>query len=210
MKDIINIFIIILFVTFFVGCNSISQNPIKGAEDLTKQLIDCQQTGDTNKAHKILFTYWTTYNGKEKKKFLKALNNNLIDHDAVVTFLLQPSFITYPMFETYLKNIFNIELELGQKTPGINAASKGLLLGSLLTDYDKRDETEKAYSVLSTMTTKLKELSELERLEFFYAFQYYIKECGEDGKRAHKMILKTKVTDFMLLAVEYTIDFEEQ
>ncbi|HAU86949.1 MAG TPA: hypothetical protein DCW90_16105 [Lachnospiraceae bacterium] len=208
-------FIIVLFTTILNGCNSINHNPVEGAKDLTVLLLKHQQSENLNKAHELLAEYWAAYNNEEKKEFLQVLNDNLMEHDDIVDFLVQPSFIKYPMFGVYLKTMFDLEVDLGKKTPGVNAASKGLLFGSILSEYDKNNEIDKAYNVVSTMYGKLKDSSELERLEFFYAFRRFTKEGGESGDRAYKLLLKLNtlnkgsITDFLMLALESTIDFEE-
>lgn len=208
-------FIIALFVVILTGCNSINHDPVEGAKDLTVLLQKYQQTGNLNDAHELLTEYWAAYDGEGKKEFLKSFNDNLMEHDDIVDFLVQPSFIKYPMLGVYLRNMFDLEVDLGKKTPGVNAASKGLLFGSILSEYDKNNETDKAYNVVITMYDKLKNSSELERLEFFYAFRRFTKEGGEPGDRAYKLLLKLNtlnkgaITDFLMLALESTVDFEE-
>lgn len=216
INDIIKIFIIALIVAVFSGCNSINHNPVEGAKDLTVLLQECQQSGNLDKAHELLTEYWAVYDEGEKKEFLKALNDNLLEYNKVVDFLVQPSFIKYPMFGVYLKNMFDLEVNIGKKRPGVNAASKGLLFGSILSEYDKNNEIDKAYNVVSTMYSKLKNSSKLEQLEFFYAFRLFIREGGDAGDRAYRLLLKLKplnnnfITDFLMFALESTVDFEEQ
>ena len=216
MNSIVKIFIIALFVAMFTGCNHINHNPEEGAKDLTVLLQKYQQSENLDGAHELLAEYWATYDGEEKKVFLKTLNDNLMEHDDIVDFLIQPSFIKYPMFGIYLKNMFDLEVNLGKEKPGINAASKGLLFGLILSDYDKNNEINKAYDVVYTMYDKLKNFSELERLEFFYAFRCFTKEGGDAGDRAYKLLLKLKtlnnefIIKFLEFALESTVNFEEQ
>lgn len=215
MNNTVKVFVIALFVAVLTGCNSISNDPVEGAKDLTNQLQKYQQSDNIDVVHDLLTEYWAAYEGERKKDFLKALNDNLMEHDDVVDFLVQPSFIKYPMLGVYLKNMFDLEVDLGKKTPGVNAASKGLLFGAILYEYDKKNETDKAYNVVSMMYSKLKDSSKLERLEFFYAFRRFTKEGGEAGDRAYKLLLRLRtlnsnfITDFYMLAIESTVDFNE-
>lgn len=216
MNSTVKVFVIALVVSVLTGCNSISNDPIEGAKDLTGLLQKCQQSEKLDDAHELLTEYWAAYEGEEKKEFIKALNDNLMERDDVVDFLVQPSFIEYPMFGVYLKNMFDLEVDLAKKTPGVNAASKGLLFGSILSDYAKNDETDKAYDVVSTVYGKLKDSSELERLEFFYAFRCFTKDGGDAGNRAFKLLLRLRtldnefITDFYMLAIGSSVDFNEQ
>lgn len=204
-------FVVASLLTTFVGCNSISSDPEKGAEELTELLIHSEESNNIKEAHEFLSRYWDAYAEKERNVFLLALYNKLISQDKIVYFIASQDFHTYPLCGMYLQNILQTQLSLAIEKPSSNWASKGILFGSILADYADSRDISKASELIIRTHDNLKSTAILNRIVFFYTFQHYIKDSGLSGQKAFKLISElrtTEIDNFKLLAIESTIDFD--
>lgn len=95
-------FVVASLLTTFVGCNSVSSDPEKGAEELTELLIHSEDSNNIKEAHGFLSRYWDAYAEKERNVSLLALYNKLISQDKIVYFIASQDFHTYPLCGMYL------------------------------------------------------------------------------------------------------------
>lgn len=209
MKIFIN-FTIACMLAILTGCNSISSDPIKGAEELTQLLIHSEESANIKETHELLSRYWDAYVDNNRTKFLIALHHNLVGEDKLVKYIVSQDFHSYPMCGTYMENILKIQHNLAMKEPSSNWASKGILFGSILADYADSGEEQKASDLIIRTYENLKNAPLLNQIEFFYTFQQFINTSGLQGQKAFNLLNElnfSELTEFKLLAVESVIDF---
>lgn len=205
------------------ACHHVSDNPKDGADDLFKQLTKLSQSGDVDKAHDVMLEYWQKYSDKDSETFILRLRENLMTNDDVVNFIAEPDFKTYPIFGTYFKELHKVaKKEAMQNLSDIadsndksaynsSAASKGLLLGSLLANYYDENNMAGANEILETTYYNVRNESFMYRIEFAAALEAFIKESGEPGQKAFEMISQSNsdiATDFKLMLLESSLVYD--
>ena len=204
-------YLIILLPLLFVGCKTIDKDPVKGANDLYIQLTKYASSNNLDEAHEELSRYWNTYDDNNRKIFLFTLRGNLLTDDKVVNFIVEPSFVTYPMCGAYMKAILDLAHQDALNSPSTSPASKGIIFGSLLSDYAETNNILEAEELITSTLKNLQRSTELTRNEFFDSFGRFIKNSGDPGIRAYQFMQHLESKDwysFMRLSLESTLDFE--
>ncbi len=195
-----------------VSCQSISNDPIKGANDLSNELQSFANNNDCEGANKLLSKYLNAYQGKNKAMFLLALRGNLIANDRVVNFIADADFHKFPMLGNTMKELQQIAFNDAINEPNASSpALKGIMFGVIMADYAKDNNTDEAYKTIAQTYRNLQNTTELSRIEFFASFKQFMQTSGDTGKQAFQFLNKLdspEYTAFQRLALESCIASE--
>lgn len=195
-----------------VSCQSISSDPVTGANDLSTELQSLSNKNDCEGANKVLSDYLNAYQGENKKIFLLALRGNLIANDRVVNFIVDADFHKFPMLGNTMKELQKVAFNEALNEPNSSSpASKGIMFGVIMADYAKENNTEEAYATIAKTYNNLQITTELSRIEFFASFMQFMKTSGDTGKQAFQLLNQLEspeYTAFQKMALESLIDYD--
>ena len=195
-----------------VSCQPISNDPVKGANDLSDELQSFANNNDCEGANKLLSKYLKAYHGKNKIMFLFALRGNLIANDRVVNFIADADFHKFPMLGNTLKKLQEIAYADAINEPNASSpASKGIMFGVIMADYAKENNTDEAYKTITQTFRNLQNTTELSRIEFFSSFKQFIQTSGDTGQQVFQFLNKLdspEYTAFQRLALDSFIVYE--
>lgn len=195
-----------------VSCQSISTDPIKGADDLNTKLSSLANKNDCEAANQLLSEYLKAYQDKDKTMFLLALRGNLMANDNVVNFIADADFHKFPMLGNTMKELQQVAFADAINEPkATSPASKGIMFGVIMADYAKENNTEAAYETISQTYKNLQNTTELSRIEFFASFMQFMQTSGEPGKQAFQLLKQLgspEYTAFQKMALESLIDYD--
>ena len=211
------------FLLCLSACHNVSNNPKDGADDLFKQLTKLFDSGNVDKAHDVMLEYWQKYSGEDSEIFVLRLRDKFMTNDNVVSFLIGHDSKQYPIFDNYfqefqklakkeaLENLNNVADSNNKSDYNPSAASKALLLGSLLANYYDSNNFSGADEILATTYNNVSSESFMYRIEFACALDDFLRNSGDLGKKAVEMISQLNsntATDFKLLLLENTLIYE--
>lgn len=206
------ILLIMMLMIMAVSCQSISNDPIKGANDLSNELQSLANRNDCGDANKLLSKYLNAYQGKNKAMFLLALRGNLIANDRIVNFIANADFHKFPMLGNTMKELQQIAFNDAINEPNASSpASKGIMFGVIMADYAKENNTDEAYKIIAQTYRNLQNTTELSRIEFFSSFKQFIQTSGDTGQQAFQFLNQLdshEYTAFQRMALESLIDYE--
>lgn len=169
MKSLYFSLISLLLITV-TSCNSISSNPIEGAEQLKKELSQFAKSDNLQEFNITLSKYWNAYPEDQRTKFLLAFRGEIIANDTIVSILANSDTKTYPMCETYLKSILDFEYNIALSNLGEIAKSNdknsfisspsahAILLCSLLANHAEKRIKTKHIKILKLLIITLNHL----------------------------------------------------
>lgn len=211
MMNVLQNLIYALLCIFLMGCIKVNPDPIKGADRLCGELQSYVESNKHKEVVEKLSDYWEAYQGEDRTLFFLALRGNLMGRDNIVNFIADADFHTYPIYETYMKNLQEVAFREAIQNPNANSpASKGILFGSLLANYAEDNSFDDAYNIIELSYNHLKNAPELEKIEFFTSFQQFMKTSGEPGIKAFNLLNSLHsptYTSFQRLALESMIDY---
>lgn len=195
-----------------VSCQSISNDPVKGANDLINELQSLANRNDCEDANKLLSEYLNAYKDQNRIMFLLALRGNLMANDKVVSFIAEADFHKFPMLGKTMKELQQIAfIDTIDEPNASSPASKGIMFGVIMADYAKENNTEAAYETISQTYKNLQNTTELSRIEFFASFRQFMQTSGEPGKQAFQLLNQldsSEYTAFKKMALESLIDYD--
>lgn len=201
-----------MLVIMAVSCQSISSDPVKGANDLSNELQSLAYRNDCEDANKLLSEYLNAYQGQDRIMFLLALRGNLMANDKVVNFIAKGDFHKFPMLGNTLKELQQIAFNDAINEPNASSpASKGIMFGVIMADYAKENDTDEAYKTIAQTFMNLQNTTELSRIEFFSSFKQFIQTSGDTGQQVFQFLNKLdspEYTAFQRLALESFIVYE--
>lgn len=203
---------IMMLMIMAVSCQSISSDPVKGANDLSNEIQSLAYRNDCEDANKLLSEYLNAYQGQDRIMFLLALRGNLMANDKVVNFIAEGDFHKFPMLGNTLKELQQIAFNDAINKPNASSpASKGIMFGVIIADYAKENNTEAAYEIIAQTYKNLQNTTELSRIEFFASFMQFMQTSGEPGKQAFRLLNQLdspEYTAFQKMALESLIDYD--
>lgn len=206
------ILFIMMLMIMAISCQSISNDPVKGANDLSCELQSFANKNDFKGANELLYKYLNAYQGKNKTMFLLALRGNLIANDRIVIFIANADFHKFPMLGNTMKELQQIAFNDAINEPNASSpASKGIIFGVIMADYAKENNIEAAYETISQTYKNLQNTTELSRIEFFASFMQFMQTSGEPGKQAFQLLNQLdspEYTSFQKMALESLIDYD--
>lgn len=195
-----------------VSCQSISNDPVKGANDLSNELQSFANRNDCENANKLLSEYLNSYKGQDRIMFLLALRGNLMANDRVVSFIAEADFHKFPLLGKTMKELQQIAYADAINEPNASSpASKGIMFGVIMADYAGENNTDAAYETISQTYKNLQNTSELSRIEFFTSFMQFMQTSGDSGKQAFQLLNQLdspEYTAFQKMALESLIDYD--
>lgn len=206
------ILFIMMLMIIAVSCQSISNDPVKGANDLNNELQSLANKNDCEDANKLLSEYLNAYKDQDRIMFLLALRANLMANDKVVNFIAEADFHKFPMLGKTMKELQLVAFIDAINEPNASSpASKGIMFGVIMADYAKENNTDAAYETISQTYKNLQNTTELSRIEFFASFMQFMQTSGEPGKQAFQFLNKLdspEYTAFQKMALESLIDYD--
>ncbi|MCH5328802.1 MAG: hypothetical protein J1E02_07255 [Coprobacter sp.] len=206
------VFFIMMLMIMAVSCQSISNDPIKGANDLSKELQSLAIKNDCEATNELLSKYLNAYQDKDKIMFLLALRDNLMANDRVVNFIADADFHEFPMLRNIMKELQQIAFCDAINEPNPHSpASKGIMFVVMMADYAKENNIEEAYNTIVQTYKNLQNTTELSRIEFFASFKQFMQASGNTGKQAFRLLNQLNSPEyiaFQKMALESWIDYE--
>lgn len=206
------ILFIMMLMIMAVSCQSISNDPVKGANNLINELQSLANRNDCEDANKLLSEYLNAYKDQNRIIFLLALRDNLMANDKVVNFIAEADFHKFPMLGKTMKELHQIAFNDAINEPNASSpASNGIMFGVIIADYAKENNTEAAYETISQTYKNLQNTTELSRIEFFASFMQFMQTSGEPGKQAFQLLNQLdspEYTAFQKMALESLIDYD--
>lgn len=206
------ILFIMMLMIMAVSCQSISNDPVKGANNLINELQSLANRKDCEDANKLLSEYLNAYKDQNRIIFLLALRGNLMANDKVVNFIAEADFHKFPMLGKTMKELQQIAFNEAINEPNASSpASKGIMFGIIMADYAKENNTEAAYETISQTYKNLQNTTELSRIEFFTSFMQFMQTSGDPGKQAFQLLNQldsSEYTAFQKMALESLINYD--